>query len=123
MSATMQGMNSAEINQIVIRQETTIEKNANSKMKFENKPKDNCVPQQPHFKKPDVARDCNAFIGAMNQRAPLANPKATITCYECGRLRHFRNECQKFRSQNQVNQIWKEKDCGNSSVVKDKTNA
>ncbi|GJR65934.1 hypothetical protein Tco_0011999 [Tanacetum coccineum] len=40
----------------VIRQETTIEKNANNKRKFKNQPKDNRVPQQPPFKKPDVAR-------------------------------------------------------------------
>ncbi|GKC74982.1 hypothetical protein Tco_1125756, partial [Tanacetum coccineum] len=68
MSATRQGMSSVEIDQIVaqrvsntikaitiyetirmthdlinqvIRQETTIEKNANNKRKFENQPKDN----------------------------------------------------------------------------------
>ncbi|GJY84263.1 hypothetical protein Tco_0497639 [Tanacetum coccineum] len=40
----------------VIRQETLVEKNANNKKKFENQPKDNRVPQQPPFKKPDVAR-------------------------------------------------------------------
>ncbi|GKA60094.1 putative reverse transcriptase domain-containing protein, partial [Tanacetum coccineum] len=155
MSASRQGMTSAEINQIVaqrvsdaieaiaiyetkirmthepmnqvLRQETPIEKNANSKRKFENQPKDNRVPQQPPFKKPDVARaytieangkkayagnlphcnkcklhhvgpctmkcskckrvghmtrDCRASVAAMKQRANVANPKATITCYE-----------------------------------------
>ncbi|GKE15455.1 hypothetical protein Tco_1423032, partial [Tanacetum coccineum] len=84
MTATRQEMSSAEIDQImaqrvtdaieviaiyetkismthdpmnqVIRQETTIEKNANNKRKFANQPKDNRVPQQPPFKKPDVAR-------------------------------------------------------------------
>nr|GEU84833.1 reverse transcriptase domain-containing protein [Tanacetum cinerariifolium] len=108
----------------VIRQETTVEKNANNKRKFENQPKDNRVPQQPPFKKPDVTRaytiganekkayarnlpycnkcklhdvgpcivkcgnckrvghmtrDCKASVAAMNQRAHVANPKATIT--------------------------------------------
>ncbi|GJZ90434.1 putative reverse transcriptase domain-containing protein, partial [Tanacetum coccineum] len=173
MTATRQGMSSAEIDQIVaqrvtdaieaiaiyetkirmthdpmnqvIRQETTIEKDANNKMKFENQPKDNRVPQQPPFKKPNVARahtigangkkayagnlpycnqcklyhvgpctvkcskckrvghmtrDCKASIAAMNQRAHVANPKTTITCYEYGRLGHFRNECQKLKYQN-----------------------
>ncbi|GJX16721.1 reverse transcriptase domain-containing protein [Tanacetum coccineum] len=69
-----------------------------------------------------MTRDCKASVAAMNQRAYVANPKATNTCYECGRLEHFRNECQKLRNQNQVNKIWKEKARRNSSVVKDKTN-
>ncbi|GJZ53048.1 reverse transcriptase domain-containing protein [Tanacetum coccineum] len=168
MSATRQGMNSAEIDQIVaqrvtdaieaiaiyetkicmthdpmnqvIRQETAIKKNANNKRKFENHPKDNRVPRQPPCKKLGViraytiranerrsyignspycnkcklhhvgpctvkcnnykrvghmTRDCKASVAAMNQIAYVANLKATITCYECGRLGHFRNECQK----------------------------
>ncbi|GKB90872.1 reverse transcriptase domain-containing protein [Tanacetum coccineum] len=70
-----------------------------------------------------MTRDCKASVAAMNQRAHVANPKATITCYECGRLGNFRNECQKLRNQNQVNQNWKEKAYENSSVIKDKTNA
>ncbi|GKB88024.1 reverse transcriptase domain-containing protein [Tanacetum coccineum] len=178
MTATRQGMSSAEIDQImaqrvtnaieaiaiyetkirithdpmnqVIRQETTIEKNANNKRKFENQPKDNSVPRQPPCKKPGVTkaytirakerrayvgnspycnkcklhhvgpctmkcnnckrvghmtRDCKTSVAAMNQRTPVANPKATITCYKCERLGHFRNEYQKLRIQNQVNQI------------------
>ncbi|GKB97272.1 reverse transcriptase domain-containing protein [Tanacetum coccineum] len=84
MSASRQGMTSAEINQIVaqrvsdaieaiaiyetkistthdlmnqiIRQEITVKKNANNKRKFENQPKDNRVLRKPPFKKPDVAR-------------------------------------------------------------------
>ncbi|GJR10140.1 reverse transcriptase domain-containing protein [Tanacetum coccineum] len=70
-----------------------------------------------------MTRDCKVSIVAMNQRAHVVNLKATIICYECGRLRHFMNECQKLRNQNQVNQILKEKSRRNSSVVKDKTNA
>ncbi|GJY35236.1 putative reverse transcriptase domain-containing protein [Tanacetum coccineum] len=189
MSASRQGMTSAEIDQIVaqrvtdaieaiavyeakirmvhdsmnqvVRQGTTVEKNTNNKRKFENQPNDNHVPQQPPFKKPCVARaytiranekkayagnlayynkcklhhvgpctmkcsnckkvghitrDCKTSVATMNQRAHVANPKATITCYECGRLGHFRDECQKLRNQNQVNQTWKEKARRNSSV-------
>ncbi|GJQ91692.1 putative reverse transcriptase domain-containing protein [Tanacetum coccineum] len=63
-----------------------------------------------------MTRDCKASVAAMNQRAHVANPKATITCNECGRLGHFRDECQKLRNQNQVNQIWKEKARGNSNI-------
>ncbi|GKA11645.1 hypothetical protein Tco_0691191 [Tanacetum coccineum] len=108
-----------------------VETNANNKRKFKNQPKDNRVPQQPPFKKSDVAkaytieangkkayarnlphynkcklhhvrpctvkcskckrvghmtRDYRAFVAAMNQRSHVVNLKATITCYECGRL-------------------------------------
>ncbi|GJX80306.1 putative reverse transcriptase domain-containing protein [Tanacetum coccineum] len=38
----------------IIRQEITVEKNANNKRKFENQPKDNHVPRQPPCKKPSV---------------------------------------------------------------------
>nr|GEU34149.1 reverse transcriptase domain-containing protein [Tanacetum cinerariifolium]GEU34150.1 reverse transcriptase domain-containing protein [Tanacetum cinerariifolium] len=134
----------------VVRQGTIVEKNTNNKRKFESQLKDNCVPQQPPFKKPDVSRaytikanEKKAYAGnlpyynkcklhhvglctvkcnnhkrvghitresktsviAMNQRAHVANPKATITCYKCGRLRHFRDKFQKLRNQNQVKQI------------------
>nr|GFC36901.1 reverse transcriptase domain-containing protein [Tanacetum cinerariifolium] len=51
----------------VIRQETIIEKYANNKRKFENQPKDNRVPQQPPFKKPNVKRAYT--IGANEKKA------------------------------------------------------
>nr|GEZ01588.1 hypothetical protein [Tanacetum cinerariifolium] len=83
MSTSRQGMTSAEIDQIiaqrvidaieaivvyeaihmahdsmnqVVRQGTTVEKNANNKRKFENQPKDNRVPRQPPYKKLGVTR-------------------------------------------------------------------
>ncbi|GJS00987.1 reverse transcriptase domain-containing protein [Tanacetum coccineum] len=173
MTATRQGMSSAEIDQIVAQRVIDAIKVIaiyETKIRMTHDPinQDNRVPQQPPFKKPDVARaytirangkkayagnlpyynkcklhhvgpctmkcskckrvghmtrDCRASVATINQRAHVANPKATITCYECGRLGHFRNECQKLRNHNQVNQIWKEKARENSSVVKDKTNA
>ncbi|GKF49945.1 hypothetical protein Tco_0143196, partial [Tanacetum coccineum] len=95
MSASRHGMTSAEINQIVaqqvsdaieaiaiyetkirmthdlmnqiIRQEITVEKNANKKRKFENQPKDNRVPRQPPCKKLGVTRAYT--IGANERRA------------------------------------------------------
>ncbi|GJY05762.1 putative reverse transcriptase domain-containing protein [Tanacetum coccineum] len=63
-----------------------------------------------------MTRDCKPFVAAMNQRTHGEIPKATITCYECGRLGHFRDECQKLRNQNQVNKIWKEKARENSNI-------
>nr|GEY40270.1 hypothetical protein [Tanacetum cinerariifolium] len=85
----------------VVCQGTTIEKNANNKRKFENQPKDNRVPQQPPCKKLGMTRyytiganerkayarnlpycnqvDCKTSVAAMNQRAHMENPKATIT--------------------------------------------
>nr|GEY72865.1 reverse transcriptase domain-containing protein [Tanacetum cinerariifolium] len=130
MSATRQGMTSTEIDQIMA-QAYTIE--ANEKKAYVNLPY--CNKCKLHHvgvrtvkcsnckRVGHMTRDCKASVAAMNQRAHVANPKATITCYECGRLGHFRNECQMLRSQNQVNRIWKGKARGNSSVVKDKTNA
>ncbi|GJY94740.1 hypothetical protein Tco_0511101 [Tanacetum coccineum] len=53
----------------IIRQEITIEKNANNKRKFKNQPKDNRVPQQPPFKKLDVAR---AYIIKSNGKKAYA---------------------------------------------------
>ncbi|GKE90208.1 reverse transcriptase domain-containing protein [Tanacetum coccineum] len=156
MTATRQGMSSAEIDQIVAQRvidaiEAISIYETKIRMTHDPMNQDNRVPQQPPFKKPDVARaytiganrkkayarnlpycnkcklhhvgqctvkcskckrvghmtrDCRASVAAMNQRVHVANPKATITCYECGRLG---NECQKLRNQNQVNQIWKEK--------------
>nr|GEY97073.1 reverse transcriptase domain-containing protein [Tanacetum cinerariifolium]GFB19068.1 reverse transcriptase domain-containing protein [Tanacetum cinerariifolium] len=97
----------------VVRQGTIIEKNTNNKRKFENQPKDNrayagklpyCNECKLHHVGPctvkcgnckrvgHMTRDCKASIAAMNQRDHMENPKATITCYECGRLGHVRNE-------------------------------
>nr|GEW20833.1 putative reverse transcriptase domain-containing protein [Tanacetum cinerariifolium] len=56
------------MNQVVC-QGTTVEKNANNKRKFENQPKDNCVPQQLPFEKPDVAR---AYTIRANERKAYA---------------------------------------------------
>nr|GEU58887.1 putative reverse transcriptase domain-containing protein [Tanacetum cinerariifolium] len=39
-----------------------------------------------------MTRDCKTSVAAMKQRAHVANPKATITCYECGRLGHSLEE-------------------------------
>ncbi|GKG31693.1 hypothetical protein Tco_0426643, partial [Tanacetum coccineum] len=55
----------------IIRQEIMVEKNANNKRKFENKPKDKCVPRQPPCKKPGVTTTYT--IGANKRRAYAGN--------------------------------------------------
>ncbi|GKG15261.1 putative reverse transcriptase domain-containing protein, partial [Tanacetum coccineum] len=47
-------------------------------------------------------RDCKAVVAATPQRAPVGN-QTRNTCYECGRPRHYRNECPKLRNQNHGN--------------------
>ncbi|GKF05097.1 hypothetical protein Tco_0035765 [Tanacetum coccineum] len=87
----------------VIRQETMIEKNDNNKRKANerrayagNLPY--CNKCKLHHVGPytvkcskckrvgQMTRDCKASVAAMNQRAHVANPKATITCYEYAQL-------------------------------------
>ncbi|GKB14044.1 putative reverse transcriptase domain-containing protein [Tanacetum coccineum] len=51
-----------------------------------------------------MSRDCKTPASATNQRAPLANQKATVTCYECGRQGHYRSDCPKLKNQTRGNQ-------------------
>ncbi|GKA45822.1 putative reverse transcriptase domain-containing protein [Tanacetum coccineum] len=37
-----------------------------------------------------MTRNCKAPVAATNQRAPMVNQKAAITCYECGRQGHYK---------------------------------
>ncbi|GKC43636.1 putative reverse transcriptase domain-containing protein, partial [Tanacetum coccineum] len=48
-------------------------------------------------------RDCRAAIAPNTQRAPVGNQQGII-CYECGRPRHFRKDCPKWRNQYRGNQ-------------------
>ncbi|GKC13440.1 putative reverse transcriptase domain-containing protein, partial [Tanacetum coccineum] len=66
---------------------------ADNKRKWENHSRDNCVPQQQPFKMPNcgnckrvghTTRDCKAPAATTNQRAPAANQKTIVTCYESG---------------------------------------
>ncbi|GJX76178.1 reverse transcriptase domain-containing protein [Tanacetum coccineum] len=70
-----------------------------------------------------MARDYKAPVAATNQRAPMANYKAAVICYECGNQWHYKSECPKLKNQNRVNQIRKGKARGNSNVIKDKADA
>nr|GEX45625.1 reverse transcriptase domain-containing protein [Tanacetum cinerariifolium] len=44
--------------------------------------------------------NCKAFVVAMNQRASMANQKADVNCYECGKQGHYKRECLKLKNQN-----------------------
>nr|GEU60365.1 hypothetical protein [Tanacetum cinerariifolium] len=55
----------------VVRQGAIVDKNANNKRKFENQPKDNRVPQQLPFKKPNVAMTYT--IGSNEKKAYAGN--------------------------------------------------
>ncbi|GJY58585.1 reverse transcriptase domain-containing protein [Tanacetum coccineum] len=86
-----------------------------SKRKWENNPRDNhyklhhvgpCIVKCSNCKKVGhMAMDCKAPIVATNQRAPIANQKVAVTCYECGRLGYYKSECPKLKNQNHGNLV------------------
>ena len=132
MSATRQGMSSMKIDQIVaqrvtdaieaiaiyqakihmahnsmnpvIRQETKVAGNANNKRKFEDQPKDNRVPQQPPFKKPNAARTYTTGTNKKNAYAgnlPYCNKcrlhhvgPCTVKCDNCKGVGHMTRNCK-----------------------------
>ncbi|GJY51137.1 putative reverse transcriptase domain-containing protein [Tanacetum coccineum] len=52
-----------------------------------------------------MTRDCRTPIPVTNQRDPVANHKALVTCYECGKQGHYQSECLKLKKQNHGNQV------------------
>ncbi|GJW87501.1 putative reverse transcriptase domain-containing protein [Tanacetum coccineum] len=54
-----------------------------------------------------ITRDCRTAVVATPQRAPVGNQTGNA-CYECGRKRHYRNECPKLRNQNHGNKTGNE---------------
>nr|GEX85908.1 reverse transcriptase domain-containing protein [Tanacetum cinerariifolium] len=50
-----------------------------------------------------LTRDCRVTVAPNTQGATVGNQQG-ISCYECGRPRHFRKDCPKLRSQNRGNQ-------------------
>ncbi|GJR30364.1 putative reverse transcriptase domain-containing protein [Tanacetum coccineum] len=63
-------------------------------------------------------RDCRTPVPRAKQRPSVAKQKAEVTCYECGRIRYYKNGCLERKNQNQVNKQWKGKTCGDSKRIK-----
>nr|GEW27084.1 putative reverse transcriptase domain-containing protein [Tanacetum cinerariifolium] len=56
-----------------------------------------------------MTRDCRALVPETTHRPLVANQKTKVTCYVCGRPRHYKSDCLKWKNQNHVNQHQKEK--------------
>ncbi|GKA44762.1 reverse transcriptase domain-containing protein [Tanacetum coccineum] len=54
-----------------------------------------------------LTRDYRGPAATNNQRALMVKQKTEVTCYECGRLGHYKSDCLKWKNQNQVNKQWK----------------
>ncbi|GJX56006.1 putative reverse transcriptase domain-containing protein [Tanacetum coccineum] len=116
MSATSHGMSPVEIDQIVaqrVTDGTTLARNADNKRKWGSDHGRDLGQQQnkrrgvvkAHAVGPSNKKmNCKASVAATNQRASVANQKATVICYECGSQRHYKRECPKLKNQNYDNQ-------------------
>ncbi|GJR38854.1 putative reverse transcriptase domain-containing protein [Tanacetum coccineum] len=51
-----------------------------------------------------MTRDCKTLVPTITQRAPVANQKAAVTCYECGKQGYYMSECSKLKNHNHENQ-------------------
>ncbi|GKD97587.1 reverse transcriptase domain-containing protein [Tanacetum coccineum] len=67
-------------------------------------------------------RYCRTLVLRAKHRPLVAKQKAEVTCYECGRLKHYKSGCPEKKNQNQVNKQWKGKTCGDSSVMANNVN-
>ncbi|GJX76796.1 putative ribonuclease H-like domain-containing protein [Tanacetum coccineum] len=46
-----------------------------------------------------LTRDYKVRTSAANQKAPVANQRNTVTCYECGKQGHYKSDCPKLKNQ------------------------
>ncbi|GJZ11106.1 putative reverse transcriptase domain-containing protein [Tanacetum coccineum] len=63
-----------------------------------------------------LTRDYRGPAATNNQRAPMAKQKTEVTCYECGRLGHYKSDCPKWKNHNQANKQWKEENVENENL-------
>ncbi|GJT30622.1 hypothetical protein Tco_0910897 [Tanacetum coccineum] len=52
-----------------------------------------------------MTKDCRTPVPAITQRALVANQKAAVTCYECGKQGHYRSKYLRLKNQNYGNQV------------------
>ncbi|GJS17579.1 hypothetical protein Tco_0412051 [Tanacetum coccineum] len=94
----------------VVRQGTTVARNANNKRKWGSdhgrnsglQPNERREVVRAHTAGPSNKKGCH--ITTISQKTPVANQKATIIHYECGKQGHYRDECEKLKNQNCGNQ-------------------
>ncbi|GJS17708.1 putative reverse transcriptase domain-containing protein [Tanacetum coccineum] len=59
-----------------------------------------------------LTRDCKAIYSTTsNQRGQVVNQRV-LTCFECGRKRHYRSDCPKLKDQNRGNKIGNKRGIG-----------
>nr|GEY33581.1 hypothetical protein [Tanacetum cinerariifolium] len=102
-------------------------KNAKNKRRLEVNQRDNRG-QRPPFKGQNVGGQnvARAYMAGSNEKSRYVGPlpyyskfvvpttqrgsvvnQGVLTCFECGRQRHYRNECPKLKNQNSVNKAGK----------------
>ncbi|GJR27421.1 reverse transcriptase domain-containing protein [Tanacetum coccineum] len=84
----------------VVRQGTTVARNANNKRKWGSDHGRNFGQQQSKRRRVVKAHAARTSIHRTTQRAPMANQKPKVTCYECGKQGHFKSDCPKLKNQN-----------------------
>ncbi|GJR00877.1 reverse transcriptase domain-containing protein [Tanacetum coccineum] len=80
-------------------------RNAKSKRKFDNNPRDNRG-QQPSFKRKNVGDQnvSRAYTAENNEKkGALVGNQSSVICYECGRPGHYKKDYPKLRNQNRRN--------------------
>ncbi|GKB65748.1 reverse transcriptase domain-containing protein [Tanacetum coccineum] len=94
----------------VVRQGTITARNANNKSKWGSDHGRNSSQQQNKIREVVRAHTVGpgnkkgSPIAVTNQRAPMANQKTVVICYECGRQGHYKSECLNLKNQNCCNE-------------------
>ncbi|GKB16993.1 reverse transcriptase domain-containing protein [Tanacetum coccineum] len=105
-------------------------KNAENKRRLKANQRDNRS-QQPPFKRPNVGGQnmARAYTAGNNKKKPYNGPlplcnkcklyhegpytvRCVLTCFECGRQRHYRSDCPKLKDQNRGNKAGNKNEVG-----------